>query len=227
MNFAAARQLIGQKDEKGWDKKVSMLATFGEGTGQISFNQNQKQENKCKLTDDMGETHNVILRGNTLPDAQWLGRRGSFLVSAYQGNYQGKPYVGYSGFWNNNAQVDQQPTSQPPANEPYHVPVGQPQNPPLSPQSPIAPQGGRDATGVSIERQACFKATCEIASRRSDLFPDKASIFDFLHHGHGWVATGTVDPTAMASLMPTGPANFDPNQDDSDLPPELRADYQG
>jgi hypothetical protein len=215
MNFAAARQLIGQKDEKGWDKKVSMLATFGEGTGQISFN----------LTDDMGETHNVILRGNTLPDAQWLGRRGSFLVSAYQGNYQGKPYVGYSGFWNNNAQVDQQPTSQPPANEPYHVPVQQPQGPPPSPQTPIAPQGGRDATGVSIERQVCIYTVGDIVESRPQM--DMAEAGDWLAFFMHFAETGQIKITATHSPMPTGPANWDPNQDDSDLPPELRADYQG
>ena len=139
MNFAAARQLIGQKDPKNpqYDAKASMLATFGEGTGQISFNQNQKQECKCKLTDDAGETHNVILRGNTLPDAQWLGRRGSFLISAYQGNYQGKPYTGYSGFWNNNAQVAQQPVSATPQPPQGYPP---PQTPNPTPPPATAPQ---------------------------------------------------------------------------------------
>ena len=87
----------------------------------------------------------------------------------------------------------------------------------------------RDATGVSIERQATVKAVCE---RYVGTNTDLATMLDACHHFHKWIETGTVD--FQVSHVPTEPANWDreqaptdPNQDDSDLPPELRANYQG
>lgn len=95
-------------------------------------------------------------------------------------------------------------------------------------------QGERDATGVSIESQSAYKNTCKLASHRTDLIPDKAAFWDWLHHAKKWFDTGEVDPTVMSSPMPTGPADWDreqtpsdPNQDDSDLPEQLRGGYKG
>jgi hypothetical protein len=55
------------------------------------------------------------------------------------------------------------------ASQPVHVPVG------------------RDATGVSIERQCVVKAVMEKAARSQ---MDLAEVLDWCHHLHAWVETG-------------------------------------
>jgi len=103
---------------------------------------------------------------------------------------------------------------------------------PLPPYPPVSPGAthaietrhvpvGRDATGVSIERQATVKAVCE---RYAGTDADLATMLDACGHFHKWIETGTVDFTVMNT---PAPIMTDPNQDDSDLPPELRADYPG
>ncbi len=98
MNFQQLRSTKGQKGEDGQDVKLTMYAVFGEGVGNTSYTRNQKQTCICKITDDNNETHKVHLYG-TLPGPERMGQRNQFLLSAYDGDYQGKPYVGYSGFW--------------------------------------------------------------------------------------------------------------------------------
>lgn len=106
-----------------------------------------------------------------------------------------------------------------PPQEPYHVPVQQPQAPQAPPQAPNAPRPTRDATGVSIERQCTVKAVCEFyAGTDTGL----ATLLDACHHFHRWIETGTVDFQVSHSPMPTGnyeqeQAPTDPNQDD-DIP---------
>jgi hypothetical protein len=187
-----------------------------------------------KATDRDGYVEDVfftIAKGKQFPTG---------LRSGHQCNWAGK-YDANSGktklFFDSMAQVDvspQAPQTPPPQALPQQPPPqAPPQSAPQPPQAPMAPQGTRDATGVSIERQACYKGTCELAARRADLIPDRAAFFDMLFHGHKWIETGNVDPMAISSLMPVGSANWDqdqappdPNQDDSDLPEALRANYQ-
>lgn len=98
MNFQAVAQNNGNK--------VMMFGTFNE-IGGIALTQNQKQFCKCKIIDDNGEARQVRLYG-TMPGPALLNTRQQFTLSTFQGNYQGNPYTGYSGFWNNKAQVNQQ-----------------------------------------------------------------------------------------------------------------------
>ena len=109
MNFQTVRQVKGQKDAKNFPVKVDMFGTFTE-IGGTAFNMNQKPYCDCYITDDTSEKHKVRLYGDG-PPLNLLGTRCSFTLSAYDGNYQGKSYVGYSGFWND--RVPQQPQAPP------------------------------------------------------------------------------------------------------------------
>ena len=190
MNFGQVRQIKGQQDDKGYDVKLAMFATFNE-IGGITFTQNQKQTCKCTLVDDAAEKHTVHLYGNNLPEPQLLGTRGAFLISAFDGQGQGGPYAGYQGFWQANAQV---PSQAPPPQQGYPPIQQPPQSPPASPTPPQRPQnapqpprpaqGARDATGVSIERQCVVKAVCG----NGDLSLGDA--LDWCIALHYWVATG-------------------------------------
>jgi len=94
--------------------------------------------------------------------------------------------------------------------------VAPPQAPPQARQQPVHVPVGRDATGLSIERQACYKATCELASRRPDLMPDIARFVDWLGHGHDWIATGKVDFRVTHQPVDTKPAKWDAPVDEFD-----------
>jgi len=94
---------------------VDMFGTFME-IGGVQYTQNQKPKAICKIADDNGVSHKVHLhQGNgELPQPAQLQQRHSFSISTFQGNYQGKPYTGYSGFWNNQAKVNQRSQQTPP-----------------------------------------------------------------------------------------------------------------
>jgi hypothetical protein len=174
-----------------------------------------------KISDDLGQVAEAMFASGKdapLPTGSLLNMTCVWAVK-YDANTQK-----LKALFNHYAIQGQAAPPQAPANEPYHVPVQQPQSPPRPAQAPQQPD---NSERTSIERQTTWKDTCQLACHRNDLIPDRAAFFDMLFHGHKWIATGTVDPTAISSPMPTGPANFDPNQDDSDLPLELRADYQG
>lgn len=89
---------------------VDMFGTFME-IGGVQYTQNQKAKAICKIVDDNGVSHKVHLHQGSgeLPQPAQLQQRHAFSISTFQGNYQGTPYTGYSGFWNNKAQVNQQP----------------------------------------------------------------------------------------------------------------------
>lgn len=89
---------------------VDMFGTFVE-IGGVQYTDNQKAKAICKIADDNGVAHKVHLyqgKGQ-LPQPAQLQQRHSFSLSTFQGNYQGQPYTGYSGFWKNGTQVNQQP----------------------------------------------------------------------------------------------------------------------
>jgi hypothetical protein len=121
VNFAEVRKIKGQREGQ-WPAKASMFATFTE-IGGLSYNQNQKPVCKCKLTDDMNETHLVTLYVKQAIPPNMLNQRQPFKLYAYDGNYQQKSYVGYAGLWQDRPQSA--PTT--------------PQN---APQSTNAPTGG-------------------------------------------------------------------------------------
>ncbi len=136
MNFAAVKQANGQS--------VTMFGTFNE-IGGVSFTQNQKPVCKCQIIDDAGEKHLVRLYNQDAPMPTLVNMRQEFSLKSYQGQYQGQPYTGYSGFWNDRAQVNQAaPQTAPQAS--YNAPQN-PQQPAQrtnvpqpAPQRPNTPQ---------------------------------------------------------------------------------------
>lgn len=111
MNFEQIRTIIDQKDEKGWPRTLAMFGVIHEFKGE-GMSDNKKPFKKVSIKDDAGELHNVTLRG-TLPDITLLNKRAAFNLSAFNGDYQGQPYIGYSGFWDSRAQVAQEAAQQP------------------------------------------------------------------------------------------------------------------
>jgi len=111
MNFQAVEQANG--------KNVTIWATMASWEG-IAFSTNQAKYLSCKLTDDNGIEHKCrIYEGKgTLPGQEYLEKRMEFSLKCYQGNYQGKPYTGYSGFWSHGATKGSQNTPQAPQNAP-------------------------------------------------------------------------------------------------------------
>jgi len=119
MNFQAV--------ESGRGNKVTMFGVFME-IGGVQYTPQQKAKSICKIADDNGVSHNVHIYQGTgqLPQPAQLQQRHSFSLSTFEGNYQGKPYTGYSGFWQDNAQTRQQA-------------------PPQAPQAPQQPAGATNA----------------------------------------------------------------------------------
>jgi len=110
MNFQTVRNNKGQMDGD-FPAKTEMIGTFTE-IGPAKLSGNNKPCCKCKITDDTNEAHNVTLYGDA-PPANLLGGQGLFNLSAYDGNYQGKPYTGYSGFWERVLTRPQRPQTPP------------------------------------------------------------------------------------------------------------------
>ena len=151
MNFQQVKQANGQN--------VTMFGTFNE-VGGVALTQNQKQVCKCQITDDgvagrPGEKHLVRIYG-TMPTPALLNMRQEFSLSSYQGkNQAGQPYTGYSGFWNDRAQVNQVPANAPPA------PYQSPQAPRYSDLPPVPAQSNtqapvRDSQGTIIAPQVAY-----------------------------------------------------------------------
>lgn len=127
MNFEQVRQANGQN--------VTMFGTFNE-IGGVSLNQNQKPVCKCQIIDDSGEKHLVRLYNQNMPTPALLNMRQQFTLSSYQGQtQQGKPYTGYSGFWDDRAMVNSAPQNVP------QTPHNRPQSTNVPPQAPRLPQG--------------------------------------------------------------------------------------
>jgi len=99
MNFQAVRQVKGQKDAKGYPEKVDMIGVFVE-IGGGAYTPNQKLYCDCQIQDMAQEKHKVRLYVKEAIPLALLNTECSFSISAYDGEYQGNPYVGYSGFWN-------------------------------------------------------------------------------------------------------------------------------
>jgi len=119
MNFQAVEQANGNK--------VTIFGTFTE-IGGVQYTPQQKAKAICKIRDTTGIEHKVhIYQGiGELPTPQNLNQRCQFTISTFQGNYKGQPYIGYSGFWNSNAQVAPHNTQQAPqaTNSPQSAPQG-------------------------------------------------------------------------------------------------------
>lgn len=105
MNFQAVEQADG--------KNLMMWATLFAWEG-IAFTTKQAKYLSCKLRDDNGVEHKCrIYEGKgTLPGQEHLEKRMQFSIGSYQGNYNGQPYTGYSGFWSHGATNSPQNTQQ-------------------------------------------------------------------------------------------------------------------
>jgi len=117
MNFQAARQIKGQKDDNGYPAKVDMIGVFVE-IGGGAYTTNQKLYCDCQIRDmaqPSPEKHKVRLYVKEAIPLGLLNTECSFSISAYDGEYQGKPYVGYSGFWNDRVLQRPQQAQQQPA----------------------------------------------------------------------------------------------------------------
>lgn len=191
MNFAQALQIKGQKDGRGYDEKVTMLARFG---AEMQFGQTKENKPKCsvKLTDKDNVTHKVYLYG-TLPTAAMCTQRAEFSIAAFDGQGQQGAYVGYSGFWNSSATIVQD---------------GQSQG-----QQPAAKAPAQlDATGISIQRQAAWKSACEVTARRSPMSLDETE--EWALRGSQFMTDGQLHPSKPKgpAMQPSGP-NPDYNPD--------------
>ena len=131
MNFQTVRQFKGQKDDKGYPSKVDMIGIFTE-VGGGAYTPNQKLFCDCQVRDMAGEKHKVRLYVKESIPPGLQNMECSFSISAYDGEYQGKPYVGYSGFWNDKV-------------------VPRPQGSHQGPQTP--PQGIKPPPGIDVQSQ--------------------------------------------------------------------------
>lgn len=165
MNFQAIEQANGEQ--------VMMTGNFIE-IGGTQFTPNQKAKAICKIRDTVGTSHNVhIYKGKgELPTQLNLGLTYQFNLSSFQGNYKGKPYTGYSGFWN-----DQ---------------TGQntPQDTPTSPQQPAQatnpPQRQSNApTWKALDREHVEKdVICALLASRKRPEPNEVKVWvDYIMDG--------------------------------------------
>lgn len=195
MNFNAVDQAKGQKDGQ-YPQKIDMYGTLVE-IGGTYFNQNQTPCSKCKIVDDNQIKHNVTIL-KTIPATNLLNTRQAFSLYAYDGNYQGKPYVGYSGFWVDNPQRHQQ------------APQGAAQSPQNRPQSTQAPQGGTNAEDC---RAIAWNAACSVAAQSSEMTTD--DIEQLAIAGAHFIATGQAKPVGQdGQPNPDYDPNYQPPSDD-------------
>lgn len=179
MNYQTVRNIKGQKDGKGYDVKVDMFGTFTE-IGGIGYSSGGKETSVCKIRDDAGEEHKVHLYG-TMPNPTLLNTRQSFSISAFDGSYQGKPYVGYSGFWNDR-QAPQQPAQ--------NAPQATPQTPQQPAQATNSPQTGKSTPDSELRRFAIELAVRMLCAKalKSD-----SSIYDEADMIMSYVKTGSIN----------------------------------
>lgn len=185
MNFQAVEQANGSS--------ITMFGIFIE-VGGVQYTQNQKAKSVCKIRDDTGVEHKAHLYQGTgqLPTPAQLNQRCQFSLSTFQGSYQGKPYTGYSGFWNSQAQVGQQ---------------NAPQAPPQPAPAPNVPQRDyKTKERTSIERQTVWKGACEYCGRAGI---DKEGLLAIVKAGHYFIETGNSlydipKPDPSVTEPPTG-----------------------
>ena len=95
MNFQAVDNQFSADNGKN---SVRIQGTLLEIKGQ-GLTKNGKPYTDVQVQDGNGVKHKVRLYGDKMPTVQNLNTQHFFDISAYKGDYQGKPYTGYSGFW--------------------------------------------------------------------------------------------------------------------------------
>ncbi len=122
MNFAQIREVAGQKDEKGFQVKLTMFGTLN-SVESIAFSGKGTRFQKTVIADDNGEQQKVKIyvgKGDGL-SMNLVNQRLSFDIGPNP--FENQMY--YNGFWNNRVQVSQAPAQQPAS-----------QNAPQGPQEP-------------------------------------------------------------------------------------------
>ena len=151
MNFAAVKQANGEN--------VTMFGTFSE-IGGVAYTQNQKPYCKCQIIDDAGEKHLVRLYNQNAPMPTLVNMRQQFTISSYQGTtQQGQPYTGFSGFWDDRAQVNQAAPQTAP-----QAPYSAPQSPQQPAQRTNVPQPA-SPQGMKMPDSYAYPVTPETAKR--------------------------------------------------------------
>lgn len=189
--------------ESGRGNKVTMFGVFME-IGGIQYTPQQKAKSICKIADDNGVSHNVHIYQGTgqLPQPAQLQQRHSFSLSTFEGNYQGKPYTGYSGFWQGDAQTRQQA-------------------PPQSPQAPQQPRQATNAPPMSKDASICRQTAGKVAGEIIACTPDSISqdpkqtanlVIDMAEPIAHWFLTGK-------KLVPQDAMDYC-QQDESGAPPD-------
>lgn len=185
------------------NQRLQMWARI-DAIGPTQSNQKGTLNAKCKLTDDQGMSHNVTLYTD-IPPISLLNTRHIFSLSSFDGNYNGKPYVGYSGFWQHNAGGQQQAPQQ-----------NYQQAPPR--QAP-PPQGD---LGNSIERQCAWKSACTVAASSSREFTLEETL-RWAVAGLKFIETGEMGPLVVQSdwveSLPQG-APREPGEDPDEGTPQ-------
>jgi len=198
MNFATVRTIIDQKAENGYAATMPMFGIITEFKGE-GLSSSNKPWKKVVVRDDANELHNVTLRG-TLPGPQVIGQRCQFDMSSYNGDANGQPYIGYSGFWKHGpvAQQGQQAPQQPrPA----------PNAPPRQPQAPPTSDGN-----ASICRQCAGKCAARLvaahiaAGNGSVGVPEIFAIAEPLAN---WFIKGELPKKANVLRQQTEPDDYD------------------
>ncbi len=112
MNYVQVREIAGRKDEKGFQTKLTMFGTPTAPIMDAEFSKKGTKFQQLTITDDNGEQQKVKVYPGNGPelDGSHINQRLSFDIGPNPWNNQ----MYYNGFWNNQVQVDQQPSQQPP-----------------------------------------------------------------------------------------------------------------
>jgi len=155
MNFAAVKQGNGQNV----NMPGKIVEIKGEGVNQNSG----KPWKKVNIMDDNNEKHQVTLRGN-LPGPEMIEQRADFAISTFQGNSpQHGTYQGFSGFWNNTAQVQPAQYSQAPPQQ-NQQPFQQGGQANYPPQQQAPPQQQQKPPQNNVQDDIRFAQACNRAS---------------------------------------------------------------
>jgi hypothetical protein len=157
MNFAAVKQNIDLKDNKNYPLRVEMTGMITEFNGGA----------KVTMTDQSGEKHTVYLNGDMPPYTlanQWQ----SFSLGCANkvSKSSGRPYVAFSGFWQNRQPQQAAPRGGYSAPVPPQAPNYPPSAPNYPPPQNQAPRSDKDA---SICRQCAGKCVAEMFAAQPDM----------------------------------------------------------
>lgn len=187
MNFEQVRQIAGQKDDKGYQSKLTMFGIV-DSVGQIEFN--QKTGAKCQkigIRDISGEQQTVKIYLGNGPELTMNHVQQKLSFDVGPNPYQNKMY--YAGFWNSSQQTYQGQSQ---------IPPKPPQTPQTPPQAPKPPQGVQltPKDYVAIRKDVVIADFGKEGNWLNVL--DKKAIIDCVVD---YIATGNVPPIPVEDPM--------------------------